>query len=94
MIAHGFGGSIVNVSSSSAFRAVSSAGADGVSKAGLGALTRAAASQLGPHGINVKHGRTRRDPHTHQTIGAFGDDTGLERAVCDTARWPTCCSVF
>ena len=82
MLARGLGGSIVNVSSSSAFRAVSSGGAYGVSKAGLGALTRAAAWELGPHGINVNTvapGVTR----TSITIDAFGDALGLERAVRD-----------
>ncbi len=82
MLARGLGGSIVNVSSSSAFRAVSSGGAYGVSKAGLGALTRAAAWELGPHDINVNTvapGVTR----TSITIDAFGDDLGLEQAVRD-----------
>src|SRR5436189_297363 len=53
MVDEGLGGSIVNVSSSSAFRAVRSGGPYAVSKAGLGALTRAAAWELGPHHINV-----------------------------------------
>lgn len=74
------GGSIVNVSSSSAFRAVSSRGAYGVSKAGLGALTRAAAWELGPSGVNVNAvapGVTR----TPMTAGAFADDAALDAAV-------------
>jgi NAD(P)-dependent dehydrogenase (short-subunit alcohol dehydrogenase family) len=53
LIESGSSGSIVNVSSSSAFRAVSSGGAYGVSKAGIAALARGAAWELGPHGINV-----------------------------------------
>lgn len=54
MIAAGRGGWIVNVSSSSAFRAAGSPPvAYASSKAGLSALTRAAAAELGPHGINV-----------------------------------------
>ncbi|MET0146966.1 MAG: SDR family oxidoreductase [Ilumatobacteraceae bacterium] len=47
------GGHVVNIASSSAFRAQSTYGAYGVSKAALVALTRAAAAELGPHGINV-----------------------------------------
>jgi NAD(P)-dependent dehydrogenase (short-subunit alcohol dehydrogenase family) len=80
MMAHGLGGNVVNVSSSSAFRAQSARGAYAVSKAGLAALTRAAAAELGPHGINVNTvapGVTR----TPMTIGAFGDDAGLQRAT-------------
>jgi NAD(P)-dependent dehydrogenase (short-subunit alcohol dehydrogenase family) len=80
MMAHGLGGSIVNVSSSSAFRALTTRGAYGVSKAGLAALTRAAAAELGPHGINVNTvapGVTR----TPMTISALGDDAALQRAV-------------
>jgi len=79
MIAGDAGGSIINVSSSSAFRAVSSGGAYGVSKAGLGALTRGAAAELGPYGINVNAvapGLTR----TAITARAF-DDAGLDTAV-------------
>jgi NAD(P)-dependent dehydrogenase (short-subunit alcohol dehydrogenase family) len=52
MIEQGGGGRIVNVSSSSAFRAHVGA-AYASSKAGLLGLTRAAAGELGPHGINV-----------------------------------------
>jgi len=54
MIKGGRGGWIVNVSSSSAFRAAGDPPvAYASSKAGLGALTRAAAAELGPHDINV-----------------------------------------
>jgi NAD(P)-dependent dehydrogenase (short-subunit alcohol dehydrogenase family) len=79
MIASGRGGSIVNVSSSSAFRAVSSGGPYGISKAGLGALTRGAAWELGPYGINVNAvapGLTRSAITGH----AF-DEEGLQQAV-------------
>jgi NAD(P)-dependent dehydrogenase (short-subunit alcohol dehydrogenase family) len=79
MITSGRGGSIVNISSSSAFRAVSSGGPYGVSKAGLGALTRGAAWELGRHGINVNAvapGLTR----SAITVSAF-DEEGLQRAV-------------
>ena len=79
MIAGGMGGSIINVSSTSAFRAVSSGGPYGVSKAGLCALTRAAASELGQFGINVNAvapGLTR----TAITARAF-DDESLDAAV-------------
>jgi NAD(P)-dependent dehydrogenase (short-subunit alcohol dehydrogenase family) len=53
MVRQGDGGRIVNVSSGSAFRAVPSTPAYGASKAGLLSLTRMAAGELGPHGINV-----------------------------------------
>lgn len=52
MVEQGRGGHIVNVSSSSAFRAKVVA-PYASSKAGLLGLTRAAAGELGPHGINV-----------------------------------------
>jgi len=53
MIQDGHGGRIVNVTSSSAFRAQYVFPAYGSSKAGLTQLTRSAAADLGPHGINV-----------------------------------------
>lgn len=53
MIAGGLGGRIVNVTSSSAFRARMAYPAYGSSKAGLTQLTRSAAAELGEHGINV-----------------------------------------
>lgn len=53
MIKDGTAGRIVNVTSSSAFRAHMSYPAYGSSKAGLTQLTRSAAADLGPHGINV-----------------------------------------
>jgi len=54
MIARGGGGRIVNVSSSSAFRAAGDPPAGyACSKAAIAALTRVAAAELGPHDINV-----------------------------------------
>lgn len=53
MVTSGCGGRIINVTSSSAFRAVMSYPAYGSSKAALTQLTRAAAAELGPHDINV-----------------------------------------
>ena len=53
MIGQGTRGRIVNLSSSSAFRAVLSPVAYSTSKAAIGALTRSAAGALGRHGILV-----------------------------------------
>jgi NAD(P)-dependent dehydrogenase (short-subunit alcohol dehydrogenase family) len=53
MVSQGDGGRIVNVSSGSAFRALPATPAYGTSKAGLLALTRMGAGELGPYGINV-----------------------------------------
>lgn len=53
MVKQGDGGRIVNVSSSSAFRARRVAPAYASSKAAILGLTRAAAGELGPFGINV-----------------------------------------
>ena len=53
MVERGGGGRIVNVSSSSAFRARFSIPAYGSSKAALVQLTRSAAADLAPHDINV-----------------------------------------
>jgi len=47
------GGRIVNVSSSSAFRAQAAPALYSIAKAGLNQLTRIAAAELGPHGVNV-----------------------------------------
>lgn len=80
MVASGRGGSIVNLSSSAAFRAVNAAGAYGVTKAALGALTRGAASELGLHGVNVNAvapGVTR----TKLTIDGLGGEAALDEAV-------------
>jgi len=80
MAPHGHGGSIVNVGSSSAYRAVSSGAAYGAAKAGLGSLTRSAAWEFGPHGVNVNlvaAGVTR----TPVTEVAFGGPDGIAAAV-------------
>jgi NAD(P)-dependent dehydrogenase (short-subunit alcohol dehydrogenase family) len=53
MIDRGGGGRIVNISSSSAFRARNSPMAYATSKAAIVQLTRCAAAELGPHDINV-----------------------------------------
>ena len=53
MIDRGGGGRIVNISSSSAFRARNSPIAYASSKGALVQLTRSAAAELGPHNINV-----------------------------------------
>ena len=53
MVARGGGGRIVNVSSSSAFRARQSIATYGAAKAGLVQLSRSAAADLGPHDIHV-----------------------------------------
>lgn len=53
MIERGGGGRIVNISSSSAFRAHNSPIAYASSKAALVQLTRSTAAELGPHNINV-----------------------------------------
>jgi len=53
MIERGGGGRIINVSSSSAFRARNSPIAYASSKAAIVQLTRSAAAELGPHDINV-----------------------------------------
>lgn len=53
VVGRGGDGRIVNVTSSSAFRAMHTKPAYGSAKAALGALTRIAAAQLGAHNINV-----------------------------------------
>ncbi len=80
MIENGHGGSIVNISSSSAYRAVSTSGAYGVSKAGISALTRGAAWELGEYDVNVNTvapGVTR----SGITRNAFGSDEALDQAI-------------
>ena len=77
MVERGGGGRIVNISSSSAFRARHSPVAYASAKAALVQLTRSAAAELGPHNINVNAvapgitatGMTR----------ALGDAEALER---------------
>lgn len=53
MVERGQGGRIVNVTSSSAHRALQAKTAYGASKAALAQLTRTAAAELGPYDINV-----------------------------------------
>lgn len=53
MVERGKGGRIVNITSSSAHRAMAGVGAYAASKSALRQLTRTAAAELGPHGINV-----------------------------------------
>lgn len=53
MVERGGGGRIVNVTSSSAYRARQSMAPYGAAKAGLAQLTRTAAADLGRYGINV-----------------------------------------
>jgi NAD(P)-dependent dehydrogenase (short-subunit alcohol dehydrogenase family) len=72
VVERGGGGRIVNVSSSSAFRAKMSQLAYGSSKAALVQLTRSAAAELGPLGVNVNAvapGLTRS-----AITAAMGDD--------------------
>ena len=75
MVDRGGGGKIVNLSSSSAFRGERSNPSYGASKAGINALTRTAAAELGPHDINVNSvvpGLTRT-PLTEPYIGGADD---------------------
>ena len=84
MVRQGDGGRIVNVSSGSAFRALPSTPAYGASKAGLLSLTRMAAGELGPHGINVNAvapGITAT-PMALRTIGARAEG-GLDALVSE-----------
>lgn len=61
MAEHGHGGSIVNVGSSSAHRAVSSGAAYGAAKAGLGSLTPNGSGKAGhPAGPRARSRRQRR----------------------------------
>jgi len=79
MVERGQGGRIVNVTSSSAHRAAGVMPAYGAAKSSLMQLTRVAAAQLGPHGINVNAvapGLTRT-PMLAQTI----DDEQLAKAM-------------
>ena len=81
MVKRGGGGRIVNVSSSSAFRARQSIPTYGSSKAALVQLTRSAAADLGPHDINVNAvapGVTA----TAMTKGV-GDDEALRELVIE-----------
>jgi NAD(P)-dependent dehydrogenase (short-subunit alcohol dehydrogenase family) len=53
MVERGGGGRIVNVSSAAAFQGLLVPAVYAASKAGINALTRVAAAELAPHGINV-----------------------------------------
>lgn len=55
MIAQGFGGSIINISSVAQFAAQEHAAPYCASKAGLDGLTKAAAIELAPHGVRVNN---------------------------------------
>jgi NAD(P)-dependent dehydrogenase (short-subunit alcohol dehydrogenase family) len=81
MIERGVGGSIVNLSSSSAFRARRAHGAYGVAKAAVVALTRIMAGELGAHGINVN----AVAPGVTATAmgGLLGDVDALQSAVSE-----------
>jgi NAD(P)-dependent dehydrogenase (short-subunit alcohol dehydrogenase family) len=82
MVERGEGGRIVNVSSSSAFRALGVTPAYAGSKAALQALTRVAAADLGPHDINVNAvvpGLTRTSMAQH----FVGGDDVLNRGARD-----------
>lgn len=81
MVDRGGGGRIVNLGSSAAFRARASSPHYAASKAALSAVTRTAASELGPYDINVNAvapGLTK----TPMTRG-FGDDEDFERAASE-----------
>jgi NAD(P)-dependent dehydrogenase (short-subunit alcohol dehydrogenase family) len=71
MVARGGGGRIVNISSSSAFRARNSPVAYASAKAALVQVTRSAAAELGPHNINVN------------AVAPGITDTGMTRALGD-----------
>ena len=79
LVEQGDGGRIVNLSSSAAFQAKWCSMHYAASKAGLGSLTRTAASDLGPHGITVNAVApgTTRTPMLQATV----DEEQLERQV-------------
>jgi NAD(P)-dependent dehydrogenase (short-subunit alcohol dehydrogenase family) len=80
MVDQGRGGRIINVTSSSAFLPHGSAHY-AASKAGLTALTRNSAADLGPHGITV-NAVAPALTRTSYRIDAFGgDETFFDRAV-------------
>ena len=82
MIERGGGGRIVNISSSSAFRARQSPIAYASSKAALVQLTRSAAAELGPHNINDQCdcARDYRDRHDqgHRRCRRPGEGSGFQ----------------
>jgi NAD(P)-dependent dehydrogenase (short-subunit alcohol dehydrogenase family) len=82
MIEAGGGGRIVNLSSSTAFRALVAGPAYASAKGGLNALTRSAAGAFGPHGITVNAvvpGLTA----TRMARVNFPDDDSMDAAVSD-----------
>lgn len=82
MIEAGRGGRIVNLSSSTAFRALLAGPAYASAKGGLNALTRAAAGAFGPHGITVNAvvpGLTA----TRMARANFPDHEAMNTAVAD-----------
>ena len=79
MMQRGGGGRIISLSSSAAFRATSAPALYASSKAAITGLTRAAAADLGPFGVNVNSvapGMTK----TPMTAG-IGDDEAYVRIV-------------
>ena len=81
MIERGGGGRIVNITSSSGFRARRSMAPYGAAKAGLTQLTRTAAADLGRYDINVNAvapGVTMT-PMTHM----IGDESDFQKAVSE-----------
>ena len=78
MVERGGGGRIVNISSSSAFRAQGSPLAYGSSKAALVQLTRSAAAQLAAHDINVN---AVAPGLTATPMTRFMGDAALQRAT-------------
>jgi NAD(P)-dependent dehydrogenase (short-subunit alcohol dehydrogenase family) len=79
MIERGGGGRIVNISSSSAFRARNSPVAYASAKAALVQLTRSAAAELGPHNINVN--AVAPGITATAMTRALGDAEALQRAA-------------
>lgn len=79
MVDRGSGGRIVNISSSSAFRARNSPIAYASSKAALVQLTRSAAAELGPHNINVN--AVAPGITATAMTKALGDAEALQRAA-------------
>lgn len=80
LVERGNGGRIVNVSSSASFRAIGAPAIYAASKAGINALTRTAAADLGPYGVNVNAvapGVTR----TPMVGAGRGDDRHLDQMV-------------
>lgn len=80
MVSRGQGGAIVNVSSSSAFRAQRSNAAYGSSKAGVLQLTRSASAELGAFGVRV-NAVAPGVTNTPMTAPFFEADESLDDAV-------------